>query len=133
MTSLSIVKNKRIFIDTSAHFALANSKDLDHQRAKIFLKQLSDQNTTLIVSNFVIAETYTLMLKKIGRDLAIHYIESLRRTAVVEQISEPDEKRAWEIILNFQDKDFSYVDATSFAVMERLGLARSFAFDDHFQ
>jgi predicted nucleic acid-binding protein len=32
----------------------------------------------------------------------------------------------------FSDQDFSLVDRTSFAVMERLGLVRAASFDDHF-
>ena len=66
------------------------------------------------------SEIYTLMLRKIGRDKAIEYVEKLRSTA-------------WQIILRYQDKDFSYVDATSFAVMERLGIRDAFAFDGHFE
>ena len=31
------------------------------------------------------------------------------------------------------DKTFSYTDATSFAVMGRLGLKTAFAFDPHFR
>jgi predicted nucleic acid-binding protein len=32
----------------------------------------------------------------------------------------------------FADQDFSIVDRTSFAVMERLGITRVASFDDHF-
>jgi predicted nucleic acid-binding protein len=47
-------------------------------------------------------------------------------------VTEEDELRAKTILLRYADKDFSYVDATSFAVMERLGLQTAFAFDEHF-
>lgn len=49
------------------------------------------------------------------------------------RVSEDDEKKAWEIILRFEDKALSYVDATSFAVMEKMGIKESFAFDRHFE
>ena len=78
-----------------------------------------------------ISEIYTLMLRKIGRDKAIEYVEKLRSTAEIERVSEEDENTAWQIILRYQDKDFSYVDATCFAVMERLGIRD--AFDGHFE
>ena len=35
------------------------------------------------------------------------------------------------IIARYEDKTRSYTDATSFAVMERLGLKVAFAFDPH--
>lgn len=126
-------KSKVIFVDTGALFAAANAKDKDHQKAKDFLTQLAEEKVILIVTNFIIAETYTLMLRKIGRDEAIEYVQKLRNTAEIERVSEEDENKAWQIILRYQDKDFSYVDATSFAVMERLGIGDAFAFDEHFE
>ena len=41
--------------------------------------------------------------------------------------------RALEIIERYQDKEFSLTDATSFAVMERLGIEAAFAFDADFR
>ncbi len=73
------------------------------------------------------------MLRKIGRNKAIEYVEKLRNTAEIERVSEEDENMAWQIILRCQDKHFSYVDATSFAVMERLGIKDAFSFDEYFR
>ena len=126
-------KGKVIFVDTGALFAAANAKDKDHQKAKDFLTKLAEEKVILFVTNFIIAETYTLMLRKIGRDEAVEYVEKLRNTAEIERVSEEDENKAWQIILRYQDKDFSYVDATSFAVMERLGIRDAFSFDEHFE
>jgi len=107
-------KDKIVFVDTSAHFALANIKDVDHKAAERLLHKLATKRVTMVVTNFIIAETYTLMLRKIGRGRAVEYIESLCETSEVVRVSEDDEKKAWEIILQSEDKDFSYVDATSF-------------------
>lgn len=126
-------KGKVIFVDTGALFAAANAKDKDHQKAKDFLTKLAEEKVIILVINFITAEIYTLMLRKIGRDEAIEYVEKLRNTAEIERISEEDENKAWQIILRYQDKDFSYVDATSFAVMERSGIRDSFAFDERFE
>jgi len=126
-------KGKVIFVDTGALFAAANAKDKDHQKAKDFLTKLAEEKVILLVTNFIIAEIYTLMLRKIGRDEAIEYVEKLRNTAEIERVSEEDESKAWQIILRYQDKDFSYVDAASFAVMERLGIRDAFSFDEHFE
>jgi predicted nucleic acid-binding protein len=48
------------------------------------------------------------------------------------RINADDEDRAWQILKSYTDKDFSYTDATSFAIMERLGFKTVFAFDEHF-
>jgi uncharacterized protein len=42
------------------------------------------------------------------------------------------EDEAWEILERHGDKRWSYVDATSFALIERDGGAEAFAFDSHF-
>ena len=39
---------------------------------------------------------------------------------------------AWVMGEDFPDQDFSLVDRTSFAVMERLGLERAASFDEDF-
>jgi predicted nucleic acid-binding protein len=49
----------------------------------------------------------------------------------IERITEADEGSARQILSKYSDKSFSYTDATSFAVMERLGLRTAFAFDAH--
>lgn len=47
-------------------------------------------------------------------------------------VSAADERRARSIIAQYDDKDFSLVDATSFAVMERLHIPTAFALDRNF-
>jgi predicted nucleic acid-binding protein len=78
------------------------------------------------------------MLLKLGRHIAINFLEHLLcsvedGTTYIVRVTEADEERAWEILETYADQDFSYVDATTFAVMERLNLDRAFAFDRHFE
>jgi predicted nucleic acid-binding protein len=47
-------------------------------------------------------------------------------------VTPADVARARTIIYQYTDKDFSLTDATSFAVMERLGLRLAFTFDRDF-
>ena len=41
--------------------------------------------------------------------------------------------RGHRIAREWADQDFSIVECTSFAIMERLGIERAFAFDAHFR
>lgn len=122
-----------VFVDTSAHYALADSNDPDHPEAVRLLQNIEDLRAALVTSNFVISEIYTLLLKRVGRQLALSYVDGIRSgsTSVI-RVAVEDEDRAWEILQLYQDQDFSYVDATSFAFMERLGIEVFFAFDSHF-
>ena len=44
-----------------------------------------------------------------------------------------DEVRAIDILARYKDKTFSYTDATSFAVMERLGIGAALSLDSDFK
>jgi predicted nucleic acid-binding protein len=50
----------------------------------------------------------------------------------VERVAVADEHRAIDIIRQYDDKKFSYTDATSFSIMERLGIEHAFTFDHNF-
>jgi uncharacterized protein len=52
--------------------------------------------------------------------------------AAVVTVTAVDLESAWAIGLAFPDQDFSIVDRTSFAVMQRLGMHRVATLDDHF-
>ena len=122
-----------VFVDTGAHYALADVQDPDHAEAGRLLHQIVRLRYALATSNCIISEVYTLLRQRLGWEAAVHYVEGLRAGSTqVISVSAADEVRAWEILRRYDDQDFSYVDATSFAVMERLGIHVFFAFDAHF-
>ena len=92
--------------------------------------QAVEEEWQLFTSNFVVAETHALILTRLGRDLAADWLHDV--PAAVVRVTEEDESKAQHIILAYQDKEFSYCDATSFAVMERIGVREVMAFDPHF-
>jgi predicted nucleic acid-binding protein len=47
-------------------------------------------------------------------------------------VSRRDEDRVWAIIEQFDDKDFTFTDTTSVAVMQRLRISAAFTFDADF-
>jgi predicted nucleic acid-binding protein len=124
--------SESLFIDTSAIYALINRSDIDHKQARDCLTLLSSGNHSFVTSNFVISETYTLILYKIGRDTALRVTNGIRDTYEIERVSVTDEDVAWQIINDYDDKKFSFVDATTFALMSRIGISYAFSFDDHF-
>jgi len=78
-------------------------------------------------------ETHALFLARLGQLAATTFLrEMLQSNTTVVRVRAADEERALTIIFQYQDKDFSLTDATSFAVMERLGITTAFPFDRHF-
>ncbi|WP_141265589.1 MULTISPECIES: type II toxin-antitoxin system VapC family toxin [unclassified Neomoorella] len=121
---------EKIMVDTSAVYALIDRSDDLHEKAKNLFKKLSEKDVDLILTNFILAETHALILSRIGHELAREWVKNL--VWKIERVKEEDEKRAREIIIAYKDKSFSYTDATTFAVMERLKLNVALAFDNHF-
>jgi len=119
------------FVDTSAFYALLDAEDPHHRKSVGLFTQLGQSRTRLLTSNHVLFETYSLVLNRLGRRLAHAW---LKKFAIhVERATAQDEERAVQIVLRYRDKDFSLVDASSFALMERLGLRLAAAYDPHFR
>lgn len=113
---------------------MADAGDRWHAHAAAWLRRSSEGTPRLATSNHVIGETYTLIRMRLGHAAGQAFLRRVRESAVVQRIfvSEDWEIDAEAILARFADQDFSYVDATSFALMRRLRLSEAFAFDHHF-
>jgi predicted nucleic acid-binding protein len=86
-----------------------------------------------LLSDHVLVETWSLINSRIHREAAEQFWNQVRHgTVAMEKITTLDLERAWTIGEAFPDQNFSIVDRTSFAVMERLGVTRAASFDDDF-
>lgn len=121
----------QVLVDTSAVYALIDRDDAYHSKAVSLLRSLPRRGLRPFLTNFIMAETHALFLSRLGPEIARDWL--LRQVWPVERVTPQDEGKAKEIIQRYTDKTFSYTDATSFAVMERLGIREAFAFDPHFR
>src|SRR5215467_6902599 len=118
-----------LFVDTSIWYAAADSSDHSNARGKAILKS----GETLVTSDHVLIETWTLLQHKLDRKAADRFWEGLRSgIAVMEAVTLADLEVAWDIGVSWHDQDFSIVDRTSFAVMRRLGIDRAASLDADF-
>jgi predicted nucleic acid-binding protein len=123
-----------IFVDTSAWIALVDKDDSHHKEAASSYPSLLKNHRNLITSNFVIAETYIIILNELGHKLAIDFLEKLKASPRVLKIysNEDIEAEAEPILVKYSDQDFSYTDAVSFVIMKRQKIRKAFSFDKHF-
>lgn len=87
-----------------------------------------DREAKLVLTNFVVAETYNLLAVRAYLAKAREWL--LANTWPVERVSEKTKKEARRILEKY--KNFSYTDATSFALMARLSFDLAFTYDSHF-
>jgi len=123
-----------IFVDTSAWIALVDKDDSHHKEAASSYPSLLKNHRNLITSNFVIAETYIIILNELGHKLAIDFLEKLKASPRILKIysNEDIEAEAEPILVKYSDQDFSYTDAISFVIMKRQKIRKAFSFDKHF-
>lgn len=121
-----------IFVDTGAWFAAAVPSDHNHAAAARWLAANSEP---LLTTDYVVDETLTLLRARGERTRALLLGEGFfgGRLANIHTPEEADVLAAWEVFRRFGDKDWSFTDCASKAVMERLGVRQAFAFDHHFK
>ena len=116
-------------MDSSAFYAAADSGDRSHARARDVL----GAGESFVTTDHVLVESWLLIRHRLGRPAAESFWSAIRGgAAVLEPVGIGDLEVAWSIGEAFPDQDFSLVDRTSFAVMERLGLHRVASFDADF-
>ncbi|MCK5827727.1 PIN domain-containing protein [Candidatus Bipolaricaulota bacterium] len=122
----------KIFVDTSAFYALADESDHNHARAKDAYESLIKER--LVTTDYVLLECWFLIGRHLGRLKAIKFWDAMR-SGIVDMINGNSQglDQARAIIDRFPDQDFSLVDASSFATMEREGIKTAFTFDAHFR
>lgn len=125
---------RTVFVDTSAFVALRNESEAEHAEARETLAALIAEGVSLYTSNYVFAETYTALMVRVGRAEAIEWGRRFRAGEAIElvRLDEKLEGEAWSILERHGDKRWSYVDATSFALIDRDGGGEAFAFDADF-
>ena len=122
-----------MLLDSSGYLALINPNDTYHSAARVAWTRLTDQRWHTFTTNFIVAETHALFLARLDRRHAMAFLRQFAgQDTVVVRVSSRDEARAQQIIFQYDDKDFSFTDATSFAVMERLRIGLAFTYDHNF-
>jgi len=128
------MKPVRVFVDTGAWFTVQVEDDDNHQPARAAFETLLSGPRSLVTTNHVIGETYTLLRVVCGYRAAAKVLNVIDDTGRLERVfvTAELEARAFALLRRYADHDFSFVDATSFAVMKAQRLHHAFAFDAHF-
>ena len=123
-----------LFVDSGAWYALFSQRDQYHQGAKTFFSQQRNQPIRLVTSYYVFDEALTLLRYHVSYSVARQFGEHLRKSNVVcEAITPEIRESAWQIFLDYDDQEFSFIDCTSFALMRKQSIQDAFTFDSHFQ
>ena len=121
-----------IFVDTSFWAAAADGDDTWHEEAGTLLRRFGDEH--LVTSNHVRGETWTFLRRRHGHRVAVALLDRLARTPRVRvvRVSEALEDDAIRWLRRRDEREYSFVDATSFVLMKSLRIREALAFDGDF-
>lgn len=121
-----------IFVDTSYWVALIAAADAHHVEAMELLRSVADE--PLVTSNHVRGETWTFLRRRYGHGVAVRFLDRLERSerVTVERVTERMEDDALRFLRRHDEREYSFVDATSFALMRSLRIKRALTFDGDF-
>lgn len=121
-----------IFVDTSFWVALNNRRDDHHRDAIALLERLAGNQ--LLTTNHVRGETWTFLRRRAGHSSAVGFLDVLDRSprVSVTPVSQQSELRALSWLRQHDEREYSFVDATSFDVMRTLRIQEALAFDGDF-
>ena len=121
-----------IFADTSFWVALNLARDTRRDDATRLLREHANAGWT--TTTLVRGETWTMLRRKSSHASAARFLAFLERSprVTVLHVDEEIDAEAIDWLRRHDERPYSHVDATSFAVMRSLGIARALAFDGDF-
>ena len=121
-----------IFVDSGAWIASFVASDAHHQDA---IDWIQNNSELLVTTDYVVSETLTWLrrqsLNHQASKLSCEWVNS--GDFALHLIDESDFDKTLEVFRIYSDKDWSFTDCSSKAVIDRLGIKKAFAFDRHFR
>jgi len=124
------------FADTSWWVAWALPDDARHRDALAVLARIG-AGEQVLTTNLVIGETWTFLRRRDSHRTAVSFLDRLSalesdRKLKVHAVTGEQESRAWAWLRRHDEREYSFVDATSFEVMSTRRLREVLAFDNDF-
>ena len=122
-----------VFVDTVGLLALWNASDQCHKMATQAFATISDGNTTLLTTTYVLLESGNSASRTSFRTDANLAREEFEQAGTLIWPTEGDWEQAWQAYQRGEADAAGVVDHVSFVVMRRLGITKAFTNDKHFR
>lgn len=122
-----------IFADTSFLIAAMDDRDPQHEVALTLLRRFDSQQ--ILATNLIRGETWTWLRYKRWHRRAVEFLDSVGgegQHIQVSRVTRSEEEEALHWLRQHDEREYSFVDATSFAFMRAKGIEEALAFDGDF-
>lgn len=120
-----------LLVDTGPLYALAIPSDQYHMRARAQQQRLTLERLSVCVLYPVVAETYTLILRRVSPSVAHRWIRDLHERTSLLNPTPADYQDAVELLERYPDQTISLFDALLAVLGQDLGMDL-WTFDSHF-
>jgi len=125
--------SQKIFVDTSAFYALIDRSDRHHNDASDLWRVLLNDHVVFITSNYVVWETIGLLQNRICFDAASIWYRDILVIADICWVDADIHQKAYELWLNLGRKNLNLLDCVSFVTMYQHKIEKVFCFKDCFK
>ena len=124
-----------VFMDSAGFLALWDASDEHHQAARRLQEELGGQRRRFVTSEYVVDETVTLLLMRHSHVAAGDFLDTVERSEALrlEWIGPERFSAGAALFHRYADKEWSFTDCVSFALMRELRIRDAFTTDRHFQ
>jgi predicted nucleic acid-binding protein len=120
-----------VIADTGPLYAAVDPDDQYHRRAQRELKRLVRDRHELVIAYPTLLESYTLLLYRLGREVAKAWLEEVLTGAALVNPTPEDYRDAATKVRAFTDQEITLFDAAVAVLASRLGLT-VWTYDHHF-
>lgn len=126
------MESERVFVDTSAFYALMDRSDSNYEQAADLWASLLEKDLCLCTGNYIIIETLALLQSRLGFEAANLWYRDVLSLAEILWFDVSMHNLAYELWLSLGRRKLSFVDCVSFVAMRRYKVEKVFSFDRHF-
>jgi hypothetical protein len=124
-----------VFMDSAGFLALWDASDEHHLAAGRLQEELARKRRRFVTSEYVVDETITLLLMRHSHAAAADFLETVERSEALrlEWIGPERFYAGAALFRRHADKEWSFTDCVSFALMRELRIRDAFTTDHHFR
>ena len=121
-----------MIIDSAVWIALKYVRDKYHKQAKVKFRKIMANETKLFVTDYIIIETYSFLLRKTSHEIAQETLNMFMRSKLVTILYNDSSTFSNTKKICEKYKQLSYVDANIILSLYNYGISELFTYDRGF-